>query len=94
MRAVTAGPSWDQDLSLQPFLSLPAVHMFSIPAGEGINQSVPGHVCGKNDPMLVNPSCIEVCPHLFPDCMQIHAHATHQFPCQPSKIGLSIIDGC
>lgn len=25
--------------------------------------------CGKSDPMLVNPSCVGVCPHLFPDCM-------------------------
>lgn len=44
--------------------------------------------------MLVNPCCVGVCPHFIPDCMQIRAHATHQFACQGEQNGPSIIDGC
>ena len=58
-------------LSLQPLCG-PARVFYSSRRGD---KSVCGLAlfCGKSDPMLVNPSRVEVCPHLFPDCMQINA---------------------
>lgn len=66
-----------------PSLSPSSFYVFLILAAERINQSAAWHSCGKSDLMLWG---VEVSPHLVPDCVQLHAHATHQFARQVRKM--------
>lgn len=60
------------------------------------NKSVCGLTpfCGRKGPMLGNPSCEELGPHLIPYCMQIHTHAPHQFACLAIKMGVLLLMSC
>lgn len=76
-------------LSLQPLCG-PARVFYSSRWGD---KSICGLAlfCGKNDPMLVNPPPVLRSVHIF---SQITCRYKHQFACQASKMGFSIIDGC
>lgn len=71
-------------------LSLPAVHVFSIPADEGINE-VCGLtlLCGKNDPMLGCWGLSASFPRLHTDTRSCYASIC----LSGEQYGLSIIDG-
>lgn len=81
MRAMTAEPISDFQSGSHsaPSLSPSSFCVFLILTAERINQS--------DIPVERVIGCyVEVSPHLFPDCVQLHAHATHQFATQASKM--------